>query len=465
MEKLVKQLSCHNPVMTQKFGADPYAMVYKDRVYLYMTADTLETDEAGNIKENSYSIIDTINVISSADLVNWTDHGGVLASSEKGAAKWGRNSWAPAAAYKNINGKDQFFLYFANSGNGIAVLQADSPTGPFYDPIGGPLVSREVPTCAEVTWLFDPAVLMDDDGNAYLYFGGGVPSPEACANPGTARVVKLGADMISLDGDPKVIENVSYLFEDSGINKIGDTYYYSYCSNFSVPNEKIEELGFGCGEIIVMKSKDPMGPFEMDKSVLKNPQFFFGRGGNNHHCMFEFKDKFYMAYHTRILEEAMDINAGYRSTNIDEVTVENGEIKPITGTREGVPQVGHVNPYHKHPMTMMSHMCGMDVVADVNGQAGDTLLVSKAANGWIAVQGVDFRTEGTDTCQITAAAVKGSGKLEIHLDVPEGTLVGSTNLIDNQMVEVKLSQKITGVHDLFFVYEGTDYEVKSWQFL
>ena len=70
MGNLLKRLSCHNPVMTQKFGADPYALVYGDRVYLYMTADTLEWDEQGKVKENTYSSIDTIHVISSADLVN-----------------------------------------------------------------------------------------------------------------------------------------------------------------------------------------------------------------------------------------------------------------------------------------------------------------------------------------------------------------------------------------------------------
>ena len=34
-----KKIENHNPVMVQRFGADPWAMVYKDRVYLYMTGD------------------------------------------------------------------------------------------------------------------------------------------------------------------------------------------------------------------------------------------------------------------------------------------------------------------------------------------------------------------------------------------------------------------------------------------
>ena len=78
MKKSLKKIGNANPVMTQRFGADPYAMVYEDRVYLYMTGDDFIYDETGEIKENNYSNIYTINVISSSDLVNWTDHGSVM---------------------------------------------------------------------------------------------------------------------------------------------------------------------------------------------------------------------------------------------------------------------------------------------------------------------------------------------------------------------------------------------------
>lgn len=293
--------------MTQRFGADPYALVYDGRVYLYMTGDTFIRDENGEVMENVYSQIDRINVISSEDLVNWTDHGTVYAAGANGAAPWGKNSWAPAAACKEIDGVMKFFLYFANGGNGIAVLEADSPTGPFTDRLGKPLISRQTPACSDVTWLFDPAVLVDDDGEAYLYFGGGIPNADMAANPGTARVVQLGGDMQSLRGTPVVIADVPYLFEDSGINKINGRYYYSYCSNFSIPEEQVSSLGFDKGEILVMTSTNPMGPFELVGPILKNPGWFFGLEGNNHHCMFQFMDQWYMAYHTRILEERMGI--------------------------------------------------------------------------------------------------------------------------------------------------------------
>lgn len=100
-------------------------------------------------------------------------------------------------------------------------------------PIGKPLLTGKTPGCEGVVWCFDPAVLVDDDGSAYIYFGGGVPSGQQ-NNPKTARVAKLGEDMISIDGEAKEID-APCMFEDSGIFKYGDKYYYSYCSNFISP--------------------------------------------------------------------------------------------------------------------------------------------------------------------------------------------------------------------------------------
>lgn len=464
-KKSFKGAGCHNPLMTQRFGADPYALVYEGRIYMYMTGDIFETDDAGNIKENSYSIIDTINVISSDDMVNWTDHGSVLASSERGAAKWGRNSWAPAAAYKNIDGKDKFFLYFANSGNGIAVLTSDSPTGPFVDPLQGPLISRKTPHCADVTWLFDPAVLMDDDGNAYIYFGGGIPDEEHIANPQTARVAKLGADMISLDGEPITIDNVAYLFEDSGINKINGEYYYSYCSNFQVPSEKVSELGFGCGEIILMKSDNPMGPFETVGSVLKNPEYFFGLGGNNHHCIFTFEGKHYIAYHTRILEQEMGVLKGYRSTNIDEVVIKDGVIIPTEASRKGVSQTKLLNPYMCQSASTMANMAGVNTEAIADGQ----MVVTDMEDGsWIQVVGVDFGKEGAETFTVTVLNATQGGKVSLYLDSLEnGICIGQAEITagkEEKTVKVTLDQKAVGVHDLYFGFEGNGYQMKEWIF-
>lgn len=118
----VRSSANHNPIMDHKFGADPFAMTYNGRVYVYMTNDSqcydqTPTDANGKpISANKYSTISTVTVVSSSDLVNWVDHGEIDVSK---ITSWAKNAWAPSACWKRINGKDKFFLYFADNANGI----------------------------------------------------------------------------------------------------------------------------------------------------------------------------------------------------------------------------------------------------------------------------------------------------------------------------------------------------------
>ncbi|MBP0987622.1 MAG: carbohydrate-binding protein, partial [Oscillospiraceae bacterium] len=153
-----KKAEEHNPLITQYFGADPGVMEYDGRIYIFMTDDYLQYD-GGSVTDNNYGEINRLRLISSDDLVNWTDHGLIQVARQNGAAKWAWCSWAPTACHKKINGKEQFFLYFANNANGIAVLTSDSPTGPWRDPIGKALIDRETAGCTDIPWVFDPAVL------------------------------------------------------------------------------------------------------------------------------------------------------------------------------------------------------------------------------------------------------------------------------------------------------------------
>lgn len=471
-----KGLEDTNPLMTQRFGADPYALVYEDRVYIYMTADAFEYGAYKKVEENTYSRINQINVISTDDMVNFTDHGSIKAASKQGAAKWAKNSWAPAAAWKEINGKPKFFLYFADNGGGIGVLQADSPTGPFEDPLGEALISRQTPECADVLWLFDPAVLMDDDGRAYLYFGGGVPEGKA-DDPGTARVVELGEDMISIVGEPKRM-NPPYLFEDSGIHKAGDKYYYTYCSNFNVDAAGKEKYGFESGEIICMESSSPMGPFSFKERILKNPGSAFGLGGNNHHCVFRFRDQWYITYHTRVLEQAMGVEKGYRCTHIDAFTMqEDGMIGEIKQTLKGREQLQYVDPYAVNRAASFAVMGGVNTVpADSVTKdcgSGNMALGDIESGDFIKVQGVDFSTGSAASVTMTVRNKQGeqaAGAVKICLDSPEGTVLGYLSMDDiaegENFIErsAALSEQAEGIHDLYFVFAGENYQIETWQF-
>lgn len=462
-----------NPIMTQRFGADPYAMVYEDRVYFFMTADAFEYDAEGNIAENSYSKIQSINVVSTDDMVNFTDHGAIQVAGSNGAAKWARNSWAPAAAWKMIDGKPKFFLYFADSGNGIGVLTADSPTGPWTDPIGKGLITRQVPNCANVLWLFDPAVLVDDDGKGYLYFGGGVPQ-DKIENPGTGRVIQLGDDMISVVGEAKVID-APYIFEDSGIHKAGNKYYYTYCSNWQVDAAGTAKYGFVNAEIVSMESDSPMGPFTLKETILENPGKYFGLHGNNHHCVFQFKDKWYITYHARSMEKEMDIEKGYRSTHIDEFTMqEDGTIGKIKQTYKGRTQLKYVDAFATNSAVNVSNMAGTaSVGADVQAKQtglGNMALGNISTGDFVEVQGVDFG-QGAASLKMNIKNVTGAEcGIQVRVDKLFGEVIAYIPLVhgmDDDFVAytADLLAEVNGVHNLYFIaVKGDGFEVLDWQF-
>jgi len=459
-----------NPLVSHRFGADPYALVYGDRVYLYATNDVLEHDADGNVKDNTYASINTLSVISSDDLANWTDHGEIAVAGPNGAAKWATQSWAPAAAHKVIDGQDKFFLYFANNASGIGVLTSDSPTGPWVDPIGKALVTRATPGVEAVTWLFDPAVLVDDDGKAYLYFGGGVPEDKD-AMPDTARVMELGPDMISVVGEAKTIP-APFMFEDAGINKVNGTYYFTYCSNF-YEGERPEGSP-PAGEIAYMTSDSPMGPWTYHGSILKNPGHFFGVGGNNHHVIFPFQGAWYIAYHAQTLSKAMGVPKGYRSTQLNQVTfAEDGSIREIQADYKGVPQIKPLNPYASVSAATIGWNAGIKTEKVVDEEGRQSAIVSGIDGGdWIALSQVDFGSKGASSFTASIAGASEPAYIDLRLDSRNGKSIGilevaKTSGEEWNEIETKVAGA-DGIHDLYLVFGGQSgqnlFKLQSWKF-
>ena len=453
LQKSYKKAGENNPLYTQRFGADPGVMEYDGRLYVYMTDDLVEYDSKGKVKENTYSQIRTINCISSDDMVNWTDHGKIRVAGPGGVAKWATNSWAPCAAHKTIDGKEKFFLYFCNGGGGVGVLTADSPTGPWRDELGHLLVSRSVKNCDDVTWLFDPAVMVDEDGTGYLAFGGGIPEGMQAA-PGTGRIVKLADNMISLDGDPVRLD-VPWLFEDSGINRIGNKYIYSYCSNFMT---KGNSLKLTDGAIQYMIADNPLGPYTYVGELFPNEGRFFGLYGNNHHSIASFKGEWYLFYHNRPVEKAMGITGNYRSPQADRIELtEDGLLKQVKGTMKGLSQLKPLDPFRTIPAATMSHQAGIMV----NGADGKTW-IEGGTGSWVRITGVDFG-KNASTLAVTAMpptnctlyAVlddpKGPVAAKIRMDIPE----------DGKALVISAPIQAEGVHDLYLISDG-DMKIYSW---
>ncbi|SEM57213.1 arabinoxylan arabinofuranohydrolase [Paenibacillus sp. cl141a] len=462
-----------NPVVSHKFGADPYALVVDGRVYLYNTYDALEYDDDGNVKDNSYSTINKLSVISSSDLVNWTDHGAIQVAGPTGAAAWATQSWAPAAAHKVIHGEDRFFLYFANNASGIGVLTSDSPVGPWIDPIGKPLITRNTPGVEGVTWLFDPAVLVDDDGKAYIYFGGGIPEGKA-EMPDTARVMQLGEDMVSVLGEAVTIP-APYMFEDSGINKFGGRYYYTYCSNFSGGTRP--ENSPPPGEIAYMVSEHPMGPWTYQGTILKNPGHFFGVGGNNHHVIFQLRQNWYIAYHAQTLSKSMGVPKGYRSTHLNRVYFEpDGTIREIEADMEGVKGIQPLNPFQRTEAVTMAWNAGIQAntsMAAEDSQGGPILTVTDIHDrDWIAVDNADFG-KGASAFTAWISGIDAGGRLELRLDRPDGERIGTVDVPPSSGTEQRMEFSMevsgaSGIHHLYFVFTGQRdqrlFDFEAWKF-
>lgn len=459
-EKSIKLPNENNPVVAYKFSADPAVLTYKDTVYVYATNDMQQFEFSKGKTENSYDKISSLNVFYSKDLVNWTNAGEIQVAgrnNSKGAAKWANNSWAPAVAWKNIDGKDKFFIYFADNGSGIGVLTGDSPTGPFKDPLGKQLISRQTPNCANVNWLFDPAVFVDDDGAGYLYFGGGHDANNA-DHPKTARCVALQDDMISIKGVPQQID-APFLFEDSGIHKYKDVYYYTYCTNWA--DRKPYNSNIPVAAIAYMTSKNPLGPFEYKGYTLENPGTKLGVWGNNHHWIFSFKDKWYIAYHAQSQEKMLGTEkGGYRNVFINDFNFNDDLSLPIQKiSKEGVKQVRNFDPSEEIPAATFAFSRNIAV-------SNALTLVSVKDNSYFCVKSVEFPNK---SCKIKIKYSPVKEKKNVTLQTgsfgSNGTEIAKIELNDKGISEATIALPENSlVYDLYFILPQ-DCEIISWQIM
>ena len=495
----LKNFSHGNPLMTQDYGADPNVLVHNYRVYVYMTADsTTGTTQApaGQSGPNDYGYIRSMRVLSSGDLVNWTQHRNIKRDEIAGGS-WISCTWAPALAYKN----NKVWMYFSNS-TATAVISADSPVGPWTSPRSSNLVSSSTAGMSGVGHPFDPGILIDDDGSAYLYVGGATPSggtqvdgvypnyDSRHPNPDNMRVIKLNDDMISFTGSFQKI-TLGFTFEASEINKIDGKYYYSFSTNpqvawyaaapepYDFPDARLLQESMGIGYAM---SDEPMGPYTLTGTMLSNPGTMFELpANNNHHKIFEFDDEYYIVYHTKVLMDAqneiqgMDINLterNYRSTHIDKVTIlPDGTFKKTTGTREGVPQVGIFDPYKAVSAATMAVQAGLSTAEYSSAANRDMKVTSINSGDWLALRGVNFGSEGAQKfkCRVTLpSASAGKGVIQIKIDGLDGPAAGYV-VFDSASpaadITIDLLKKLTGIHDLVFVFYGSGYDFEEWQFL
>lgn len=419
-----------NPIPTQRYAADPDPMIFDGRLYVYSSND--------QHNRGSYDIV-SYNLVSTVDMVNWLDHGVVFEVPRD--ASWAGRAYAPSA----IERGGKVYLYFPNGGTNIGVAVADRPEGPFVDPLGKPLIDRHIPN-ADVAWVFDPGVFVDDDGQAYLYFGGGANSRFGFGE--NLRVIKLNEDMISVEG-PAITIEARNSFEAAFVHKRNGTYYFTYSTNFAEGPARIDYL----------VSDNPMTGFTYKGVVLDNPTLDgrnINANNNNHQGIIEYEGVWYIFYHDRRISG----ETYFRNIAVDLlVHNEDGSIRPVVVTSEGVPQIRKLNPFDTVKAATINRQEGIGVEAR---SEGGTMVTSITDGNWIRLAGVDFGS-GARTFQARVASGSAGGRIEIRLGTQTGRLIGTATVPGTggweqwQTVETSVSP-VDGVHDLYFVFRGEGQE-------
>ena len=422
---LTVQTFAQNPIVQTHYTADPAPMVYNGTLYLYTSHD----EDA-----STWFVMNDWKLYTTTDMVNWTDHGAVLSYKTFNWAKG--DAWAMQCVERN----GRFYAYVPvtmNKGGGaIGVAVADSPYGPFYDALGKPLVSSGKGD-------IDPTVMIDDDEQAYLYWG----------NP-FCYYVKLNEDMISYSSDivrvpmteesfgkreGNVAERPTLYEEGPWLYKHNDWYYLLWAGG-PIP----EHLGYSI-------SKSPVGPWKYAGTLMPTE----GGSFTNHPGIVDYKGSTYLFYHNG----ALPGGGGFtRSVCVQKAEFnKDGTLVPMKMTAGIEKGLETLNPYRKTEAETMAFSEGMK--ASQNKEVG--VFVNAMKDGaYIKVKDVDFRKEGASKFTARLGTTHNGGvTLEVRLDSLQGNLLTTVNVPmtggDNRWALVSSDvAKVSGVHDLYFICKG-----------
>ncbi len=286
-----------NPFVTSIYTADPSARVMPDgRLYVYPSHDIAPPQGC--------DLMDQYHVFSTNDMVNWVDHGEILRASQ---VPWGRPEggfmWAPDCVYKN----GKYYFYFPHpSGTDwgstwkIGVATSTSPAGGFT-------VQGYIPGLES---LIDPNVFIDDDGQAYFYYGGG----------GVCKGGKLNADMMSINGSMQTMTGLQDFHEATWVFKRNGIYYLTYSDNYT-------QSSGGDNRMRYATSSNPLGPWTY-RGIYMDPTDSY----TNHGSVVEYKGQWYAFYHNSKLSN----HDWLRSICVDKLYFNaDGTIQKVVQTATG----------------------------------------------------------------------------------------------------------------------------------
>ena len=425
-------VKAQNPFVQTWFTSDPAPMVHDGTMYVYTGHDEDRAD---------FFWMQEWRVYSTRDMVNWTDHGSPLALESF--------SWADDRAWASqcIERDGKFYWYICahsrlSKGMAIGVAVGDSPTGPFRDAIGKPLFENG-------SWdHIDPTVFIDDDGQAWLYWG----------NP-RVYYLKLNRDMISYEGELGMLPMTEEAFGSPAMDKRekGRKYKDSYVEGPWITKRKgVYQLLYAAGgvpeHISYSTAPSPTGPWTYAGEIMP----LSDTGSFTNHCgVADYKGHSYFFYHTGKLPGGGGFG---RSVAVEEFNYNaDGSFPTILPTADGVKPVDVFSPYRRVEAETMAFSSG--VKSEQNAETG--VYVSDIHNGdFIKLQAVDFgqRIPRTFTARV-ASALRG-GTIELHTDSVAGPMLVRLRVPHTggwekwQTLTADLTAIATGVHDLYIVFKG-----------
>ena len=429
-----------NPIIQTYYSPDPAPVVFGDTVCVY----------TGNDEGGHFFTMHGWRVSCTTDMVNWTDMGALILSNESFGGNAKKNGdWAAQVVRRN--GKYYYYVTVESTrgGRAINVAVADRPQGPFKDALNGKHL-------AGPNWDYiDPTVWIDDDGQAWLYWG----------NP-KLYYAKLKENMIEFDGDIKVTD-MSRGFSPNGnsvytegpwIHKRGKKYYMIYASH-GVP----EKISYST-------SDSPTGPWTWGGIIMD-------QGNNtaftNHSGLIDFKGRSFFFYHN----QKNVSGGGYsRSTAIEEFTWNaDGSIPTIKSTNDGVKKpIKNLDPFTRVEAETKSWVGGISVDKPRDPEGGNYTIINHVAqegdNVYLTNMGSNFYTKvrsvdmGDGAKQIVVCTKGNGGKLELHAGSESGALLASMTIPSSskwQENTFDLSDA-SGVEDLFFVVKQGGFDFDYW---
>jgi hypothetical protein len=423
-----------DPIVQTNFTADPAPLVHDGVVYLYTSHD----EDNAPPGMGRFRMLDWM-CYSSTDMVNWTDHGVVASLKTFPWAVQSNDAWAPQVVERG----GKFYLYAPISVAGspknvIAVAVADNPLGPFKDALGRPLIDKG-------DGYIDPTVFIDDDGQAYLYFG----------NP-NLWYVKLNADMVSYSGEivkePTKAENYQ---EGPWFYKRGARYYLAYASTCCP-----EGIGYAM-------SDRPTGPWSYQGHIVKPDR----RSSGNHPGIIDFKGGSYVfGFNYRLNFSITREHHERRSVCVQRFDYNpDGTIPELPWWEEAppVPQLGTLDPFRR---VEAETICWSEGVRTAPNGRGGLCVRPAMTDAFLEVKGVAFAA-GAKSFRASVAAAAAGGTIELRLDGPTGPVAGTcavpaTGGVDRWAAVSCAVQGVAGVHDLFLVFRGepTALAIDWWQF-